>query len=76
MRYMENFVRKICNEENITLETFYDSYCMKLSKGNKLTYIYDNVFENNSSAVYKILKDKSAVYELLSKHNIPCAKIK
>lgn len=73
MRYMENFVREICNEENIMLETFCDSYCMKLSKGNKLTYIYGNIFENNSSAVYKILKDKSAVCELLSKHNIPCA---
>lgn len=73
MRYMEDFVREICNEENITLETFCDSYCIKLSKNNNVTFIFDNIFENNSSAVYKILKDKSAVFELLSKHNIPSA---
>ena len=69
---LENIIYEICNEENINIESYCDSYCFKLSKNNKFTYIYDNIFENNSSSLYKILKDKSAVYELLNKHNIPC----
>lgn len=69
---LEKIIYEICDEEQIKLDNFCDSYCFKLSKNNKFTHIYDNVFENNSSSTYKILKDKSAVYEILSKHNIPC----
>ncbi len=69
---LEKIYKEICHEENIIIDYFCDSYCIKLSKGNKFTFIYDNVFENNPSSLYKILKDKSAVYEMLSKQNIPC----
>ena len=69
---LEKIYKEICHEENILLDSFCDSYCIKLSKDNKFTFIYDNIFENNPSSLYKILKDKSAVYEILSKQNIPC----
>ena len=72
MKYIEKIIQEISDEENITIEKYCDGYCLKLSKNNKTTFFYDNIFENNSSALYKILKDKSAVYEILNKHNIPC----
>lgn len=70
---IEKIIREICLEEGLNIESFCDSYCLKLSKNNKSTYIYDSVFENNSSAVYKLLRDKSAVAEILSKQNLPVA---
>lgn len=72
MRFMEKIASEICNEENIKMESFCDGYCLKLSKNNKTSYIYDNLFSNNNASTCKILNDKSAVYELLSKQNIPC----
>lgn len=71
MTGINEIVKNICLEENIDVELFCDGYCLKLSKNNKSTFIYDNIFEENSSATYKILKDKSALAEILLKKNIP-----
>ena len=69
---LKKIISEICSEEKIKTDQYCDSYCFKLTKDNKFTYIYDNVFENNPASLYKILKDKSAVYELLNSHKIPC----
>ena len=74
MPFINEIILEICKENNITAQIFCDGYCLKLSKNNNQTYIYDNIFEMNDSAVYKILKDKSAVYEILNNKNIPCVK--
>lgn len=71
MQFIEKIVKEICDENDIKFEEFCDGFCIRLSKNNKLTYIYDSIFEENSSSTYKILKDKSAVYEILSHENIP-----
>lgn len=68
---IEKIIREICHEEGIHVDTYCDAYCLKLSKNNKITFIYDSIFENNSSAVYKLLRDKSAVSEILSQQSIP-----
>lgn len=68
----EKIISEICKEENIKQEIFCDGYCLKLCKDNHFTFIYNNLLENNSSAVFKILRDKSAVFEILSKYNIDC----
>ena len=72
MKHINKIIKEICKEEEIKLDSYCDEFGFKLSKNNKSTFIYDSVFENNSSAVYKILRDKSAVFELLHNHNIPC----
>lgn len=69
---LKDIILEICNEENIELKSYCNDYCFKLCKNNKITYIYDSIFENNNSALYKILKDKSAVFEILDKNKIPC----
>lgn len=69
---LKDIILEICNEENIKFESYCNNYCFKLCKNNKITYIYDNIFENNNSALYKILKDKSAVFEILNNNKIPC----
>lgn len=68
---IEKLIRDICHEEGIHVDTFCDAYCLKLSKNNKTTFIYDSIFENNSSSVYKLLRDKSAVSEILSQQSVP-----
>ena len=69
---LDKIFKEICKEENILIESFCDSYCLRLSKNGKSSFIYDNVMENNPSSLYKILKDKAAVFEILSKHGVPC----
>lgn len=71
MRYTESIILEICKDNDIKFESFCDGYCYRLSKNNKFTLIYDNIFEENNSVTYKILKDKAAVYEILSKDKIP-----
>lgn len=71
MSFIEEVLTKICDEEKISLEKYCDGYCFKLSKNNNFTFIYDNIFELNSASTYKILKDKSAVFEILTNNNIP-----
>lgn len=68
----EKIISEICKEENIKQENFCDNYCFKLCKDNYFTFIYDKLLENNSSVTFKILRDKSAVFEILSKNNIDC----
>lgn len=74
MRYIEKILMEICDEEGIDYQSFCDGYFLKITKNNKSTFVFDNIFDNNSAAVYKILKDKSALSELLLNQNIPCAK--
>ena len=71
MSFIEEILTKICDEEKISLEIYCDGYCFKLSKDNNFVFIYDNIFELNSASTYKILKDKSAVSEILTNNNIP-----
>jgi len=72
MYFFEQVLNEVCSENGITLKKYCDGYCYKLSKNNKFTFIYYNVFENNGASIYKILKDKSALYELLTSSGVPC----
>lgn len=65
----EKIISEICKEENIKQEFFCDGYCLKLCKDNHFTFIYNKVFENNNSVTFRILRDKAAVFEILSKNN-------
>lgn len=71
MQFFEQSLSEICKENDITATKFCDGYCYKLSKNNKSMFIYNNVFENNGASIYKILKDKSAVFEILTANSIP-----
>lgn len=68
----EKIISEICKEENIKQENFCDGYCLKLCKDNHFTFIYNKVFENNNSVTFRILRDKSAAFEILSKNNFDC----
>lgn len=64
-------IKEIAEENNIEVKTFSDDWIAVLSRNGNRAYIYGHTFECNSSATDKILKDKSATYDILNTNNIP-----
>lgn len=69
-------IKEICIEENIKCEFLSKDWVIMLEKDKKIRFICGYKFDLNSHAVGEIVDDKYALYEVLSKNNIPVAKHK
>ena len=65
-------LKEICFENNIEMKAFSYDYIFELKKNGVIRYILGYQFDLNTAAVQAICKDKSAVSDILSYHNIPC----
>jgi glutathione synthase/RimK-type ligase-like ATP-grasp enzyme len=71
-RQLVQIIREICQEQNISLQEFSESWILKLTKENKSTFVFGYRFENNSATTMAICNDKVATYMLLEDSNVPC----
>ncbi len=71
-RQLVKIIREICQEQDIVLQEFSESWILKLTKDNKTTFIFGYRFENNSATTMAICNDKVATYMLLDNADIPC----
>lgn len=70
-RNLVKIIKEIAIENNVSYEGFSDDWVIKLTKNNKTYFICGFIFEDNNAAINGILKDKSALYQILTSHNIP-----
>lgn len=73
-RQLVKIIREICQENNIALKEFSESWIMQLEKDKKSTYIYGYKFENNSATTLSICNDKAATYQVLSNNGVDSVK--
>ena len=70
-RNLVRIIKEIAHENNVSYEGFSDDWVIKLTKNNKTYFICGFIFEDDNAAMNGILKDKSALYQILAGHNIP-----
>jgi hypothetical protein len=56
---------------NIKFIAHNDGWVIELQKNHNSHYIYGYNFPNNNAAASRLCDDKSAVYEILTKHHLP-----
>jgi glutathione synthase/RimK-type ligase-like ATP-grasp enzyme len=66
-----DFVKEICAEEKILLETLSRGYVHRLTKDGTVRHIFGSYWDINSAASDRIACDKTACYTLLAKNEIP-----
>lgn len=71
-RQIVQLIRQICQEQNIKLQEFSESWILKLTKDTKTTYVFGYRFESNSATTMAICNDKVATYMVLNDAGLPC----
>ena len=66
-----DFIKEICTEEEIMLESLSHDYILRLSKDGRVRHIAGPYWDINSAAADRIACDKHACYILLDKNGIP-----
>jgi len=69
--YDKSFMKELCEEAGILLETFSHGYVLRLSKNGKTRHIFGSYWDINSAAVDRIACDKCACYLILTANNVP-----
>lgn len=70
-RQLVKIVKEICQEHNISLQSFSDEWILELTTNSRTMYIYGYKFPNNNASIEQICNDKSALSDILNAHNIP-----
>jgi len=71
MNAQRDFIKEVCTELNILLESFSQDYVLRLSKDGVTRQIFGAYWDVNSAAADRIACDKNACYTLLKNSNIP-----
>ena len=67
----KQFIKEICAQENITIESLSHDYVFRLTRGNESRHIFGAFWDLNSAAADRIACDKCACYSILNKNGIP-----
>lgn len=65
-------IKEICNDIGIEVKTYSGDWIMQLSYKGKKVFVYGYDFSLNTDSQNQLLKDKSALSEVLSQNYIPC----
>lgn len=65
MSLVSNMIKEISLEENIQMESFFNDYGIRLTKGSISRYIYGSRFDLNSCATDNIVNDKSMASSIM-----------
>ena len=75
MNNVQKIVKEICSELNIKFSLVSQDWIMVLEKDDKVKYVVGYKFPLNDQATGRVCDDKYALYEVLTKFNIPNYKI-
>jgi len=67
----KDFVKEICQEQNIKFETLSYEYIMRLTKGSVVRHVIGSKWDVNNAAACRIACDKSACYAVLKHSGVP-----
>jgi glutathione synthase/RimK-type ligase-like ATP-grasp enzyme len=70
-RILLTALKSISKLLNIQIIIHSDGWIIELQKNHRTHYIYGYNFPNNNAASSRLCDDKSAVYEVLTKHRLP-----
>ena len=70
-RIINRVLKDIAKEKNYEYETFSHDWIVRLKNKNKMLTTYGYIMQGIDSVSQMICKDKSALYEILNKNNVP-----
>jgi len=68
---MHNLIKEICKQEDILFESYSKNYVLRLTKNEKIKYIFGAYWDLNSASADRIACDKCACYTLLKENGVP-----
>lgn len=71
MNNVQKIIKEICDELNIKFSLISQNWIMVLEKDEKIKYVVGYKFPLNDQATGRVCDDKYALYEVLTKFNIP-----
>jgi len=66
-----DFIKEICEEENIQFELYSQDYIVRLTKGDVTRHVLWSNWDTNNAASDRIACDKSACYTVLTQAGVP-----
>ena len=73
-RVINTILKNIAKENNYKYETYSHDWIVRLSNKEKRLTTYGYIMQGIDSVSQMICRDKSALYEILNKNNIPAIK--